>query len=208
MTKWIACICFSVALVATACDEDDSGGGSNDPTPDASTGADLDTPDTGTPDTGTPDTGAPDTGTPDTGTPDTGAPDTGTPDTGTPDLGTPDTGTPDADVATGDAYSAGACDNPADRGRLRAIESEIPDAMGTCAFECIVTGGTCAAECSERELEISSECATCFGDMIACTTASCALNCLTPDSPQCLECQEENCFPGFETCAGLDVPGS
>lgn len=104
--------------------------------------------------------------------------------------------------------SLGDCDNGPDLDALDAAQDSMSDTMGSCAIECLLTGGSCAAECSATKLGISAACGACFGEMILCTTSSCALVCLDATSEACTTCQVNSCFPEFETCAGIDVPGA
>lgn len=63
----------------------------------------------------------------------------------------------------------------------------------------------CAQECITRDLDMSDECATCYGAFVACTIEKCVLDCIAdPDATVCSDCQEEQgCRSEFNTCSGL-----
>jgi hypothetical protein len=159
-----------------------------------------------TPDTATQDAAPTDTGNPDVieadAQPDT-APDTVTdvaPDVA-PDV-IEDTA---VDTTPEDTGAAGACTNASDTAIL-AASADLEDKIGTCAFECISGGAVCGTACIEREVGLSNGCSTCFGETIACTVASCALQCISPSSPNCASCRETNCTPAFTECSGITPP--
>ncbi len=200
--------CLFMALVLFGCDSSDSSPGTNDV-------SDVFVPDTNgndaavevSPDTvdleTTPDV-TPDTTTPDV-EPDTIAPDVA-PDT-IADTTSPDTAA-DTAVAetTPDTTSAGACDNTADNTTLASVQATLEAKIQTCAFECLGQGAGCATTCIQRETALSSGCATCFGEVIACTISNCALQCLDASSAGCTTCRDDKCTPAFETCAGIVQP--
>ncbi len=120
-----------------------------------------------------------------------------------PDVGEePDIQVPGPDVEP----SAGACDNAAD---LHILETQgdtaVQDAMGTCAMRCLMGGTpTCHTDCVRDETGLSQQCSECFGAMLECTMDHCALPCATNASgPNCISCMEDNCYDGFEACAGM-----
>ena len=151
-----------------------------------------------------------------TGTPDLSATDAGSP---TPDISpdrTPDFSiqpdsvpTPDATAAdvggSGDALSAGACDNPDDRSAVMDAQDEMVDKITGCAIGCGLGGSyECSRDCVRDELGISESCAGCFAENILCTLDNCFFECsLDSTSDGCLSCQAENCNPAFEECAGI-----
>lgn len=63
----------------------------------------------------------------------------------------------------------------------------------------------CASNCILEELDMTSECATCYADFVSCTIKNCVAACIAdPDSDQCHECQEtKGCRPEFDSCSGL-----
>ena len=75
----------------------------------------------------------------------------------------------------------------------------------TCGKGCIGGEETCARDCILEDLEMTSECASCYADFVNCTIANCVGACLAdPDSDGCHTCQEEKgCRPDFNTCSGL-----
>jgi hypothetical protein len=63
----------------------------------------------------------------------------------------------------------------------------------------------CARDCILDALEMSSECATCYADLVNCTIDNCVVACIgDPDSDGCHECQATaGCRPTFDECSGL-----
>lgn len=63
----------------------------------------------------------------------------------------------------------------------------------------------CARDCILAELEMSSDCASCYADFVKCTIMHCVGACISdPDSEGCHECQtNEGCRPTFDECSGL-----
>lgn len=100
---------------------------------------------------------------------------------------------------------AGACDNPADQSRLAARYRTLDGTARECAFDCLTDDEGCAARCVRRETGLSVECAACFGTLVECTTANCALRCVISSSDMCRDCRAEYCEAAFEACAGVEI---
>ncbi|MEZ4471729.1 MAG: hypothetical protein R3F60_13210 [bacterium] len=64
----------------------------------------------------------------------------------------------------------------------------------------------CATGCVQRAAGLTDACASCFGDVLACTLMNCALQCINPNNPDCRVCQQQHCLPAFEACAGVAPP--
>jgi hypothetical protein len=111
-----------------------------------------------------------------------------------------------ADATGGDGGSGGACDNPGDFAALGDPELDTEAEIGGCALSCALTGPECSVPCVEEGLGVSNGCAVCFGDVISCTVANCAFQCLDSSSTACRTCQETSCFPAFTECAGISLP--
>lgn len=172
------------------------------------TSPDATEPDTTEPDATQPDTSEPDATEPDTTEPDTTEPDTTEPDATEPDVTEPDTSEPDVtepDTTEPDTSEDGACTNREDLATL-AASRDLEDAIGTCARSCIRGGEACATPCIEEETGLSTECSTCFGQIIECTINNCALQCISPSNPACTRCQADNCQPAFVECSGVTPP--
>jgi len=204
MRVFLLCLVALMALVG--CDSDEATPGTDTVTD--TTSADTNVADTSQDvavDTDSPDTVAPET-TADTAVPETTA---DTVETETiADTVAPETtaDTTETETTPDTVVSNGACDNSADAARFVAIESTLESKIQTCVFECLGQGSTCAATCVERETELSAGCSGCFGEVIACTIANCALQCINASSPGCTTCRDTNCTPAFETCAGIQQP--
>lgn len=120
-----------------------------------------------------------------------------------PTAGAPGTGSPNLSC---DPEEATTCQNDTDCafvidgsartkaqlcGRDECLGSEDPD--------------ECARDCILRDLDMTSDCAGCYGAFVNCTIANCVAACIAdPDSDGCHECQEtEGCRPTFDDCSGL-----
>jgi hypothetical protein len=64
---------------------------------------------------------------------------------------------------------------------------------------------TCATDCILEKLDMTSECATCYADIVACTVMHCLTPCLAdPEGEECATCQvDEGCRGTFNECSGL-----
>ncbi len=123
----------------------------------------------------------------------------------TPDAGvTPDEGVaPSPDAGMGEP--SGACDNDDDTAALDE-HAGLRDTMGQCALQCFGQNAACGAGCVRDAVGVSQGCADCFGEILACTLMHCAIQCIDSASAACAECQEANCLPAFESCAGVSPP--
>ena len=73
--------------------------------------------------------------------------------------------------------------------------------------ECLASDDeNCARDCMLADLDMSSECASCYANFVACTIAECLGDCIgDPNSDGCLECQQTaGCRPEFNDCSGLE----
>lgn len=73
--------------------------------------------------------------------------------------------------------------------------------------ECLASDDqNCARDCMLADLDMSSECASCYANFVTCTIAECLGECIAdPNSDGCLECQETSgCRPNFNDCSGLE----
>lgn len=113
---------------------------------------------------------------------------------------------------------AGACMNDADKIVLCDIESSIDDIMEACGTgSCIgqigdtSEGGglaVCGRDCMTAETDFSDECASCFGEILACTMRECgveALGAISGDRTELEACVAEKCDGDFSTCAGVSL---
>lgn len=73
-----------------------------------------------------------------------------------------------------------------------------------CARNCWAFSG-CTNRCLVEKTKISSQCASCFVDLVGCITYNCLLLCNTkPYSEECSKCKEKaNCYTNLERCTGL-----
>jgi hypothetical protein len=73
--------------------------------------------------------------------------------------------------------------------------------------ECLSSADeNCARDCILADLDMSSECASCYANFVQCTIMECLAACVAdPNSDGCLECQETSgCRPDFDDCSGLE----
>jgi hypothetical protein len=63
----------------------------------------------------------------------------------------------------------------------------------------------CARDCMLAQIDMTSDCASCYAEIVKCTIKNCLAACIDdPDSQGCQECQvTAGCFPDFEACSGL-----
>ncbi len=101
--------------------------------------------------------------------------------------------------------SAGACDNDADFDVLAAVEAQLSDIIGGCVMPCFGQGVACYTTCVQDATGLSDGCADCFGQVMDCTVANCAFQCIDSGSPACADCQENKCAPAFLECAGVPM---
>jgi hypothetical protein len=164
----------------------------------------------GDPGSGDPGQGDPGSGDPGQGDPGGGDPGQGDPGSGDPGQGDPGSGDPgQGDPGGGDNGGQGACMNGPD---LTIIEAQGQDALvseaATCAQGCFLNPDrvTCIAECVSTNTGLSMPCSMCFGGIADCVIDNCLSSCISdPQSQECLDCTNQNCMPGFETCSGLDA---
>ena len=53
----------------------------------------------------------------------------------------------------------------------------------------------------EAKYKFSSDCASCWGNLAGCVSASCSNNC--NDQASCMACIGTFCLDGFNTCLGM-----
>ncbi len=111
-----------------------------------------------------------------------------------------------ADLAQADAAPQGVCLNEADlmlaEGNLEALNAEAQQCA--LAFSSIANGAALTVACIQEYTDLSGPCATCFAEAKFCMMQKCLDTCMVdPSSEPCLECQNQECAPTFETCSGL-----
>jgi len=72
--------------------------------------------------------------------------------------------------------------------------------------ECLGKEASCAANCIVAQLDMSNECAACYGAFVNCTIKQCLSECVVdPDSDECHQCQvDSGCRSTFDACSGLE----
>jgi hypothetical protein len=77
---------------------------------------------------------------------------------------------------------------------------------GKCGQGCLSSGDeNCSRDCILDMLDMSSGCAQCYADTVACTIKNCLGACINdPEAAACKECQvEKGCRAAFNECSGL-----
>jgi len=75
-------------------------------------------------------------------------------------------------------------------------------ALDRCSKDCWAAGD-CVSRCVSRA-GVSARCASCFGEVSACTKKHCLDRCaLDPDGPPCRECSRTACMGDYARCVGV-----
>lgn len=114
---------------------------------------------------------------------------------------TADATKPPADVVTPPTDAAsGACTNAADQAIL--AKPDIDKTIESCALKSFGNAEG-AKKCIVTDTGMSANCAGCFGTMLACTFSKCIGSCMGGNTPECKKCNDKECIPAFEKCAGV-----
>eukprot|EP00732_Lithocolla_globosa_P002947 Lithocolla_globosa_v1_NODE_2128_length_2152_cov_8.954220.p1 type:complete len:668 gc:universal NODE_2128_length_2152_cov_8.954220:137-2140(+) len=73
-----------------------------------------------------------------------------------------------------------------------------------CGRRCLGTM-PCTGDCIAAETGMSLECSHCWGDEANCAGAQCWQECIGGNSPPCLQCNYDNCFPAMSECSGIPI---
>lgn len=112
-------------------------------------------------------------------------------------------GAPSGNVSC-DETQDGVCQNPMDCPFV--IDGTARITAGTCGKGCLASSDeNCSVDCILEELDMSSECATCYAETVACTVMKCLAECVNdPEADACKVCQvEKGCRAAFNECSGL-----
>ncbi|KAG8469311.1 hypothetical protein KFE25_007829 [Diacronema lutheri] len=96
------------------------------------------------------------------------------------------------------------CGALADQARIwgAAFNNELQ----TCSADCWGQP-QCTVHCLQG-INLSGQCARCFGAAVSCTKTDCHSACgWSPTSDGCRECAARNCWPNLSSCAGSAIPG-
>ena len=114
-------------------------------------------------------------------------------------------GTPSTGNVACDPAEATTCQNEGDCPAVQSGEARM--AAGVCGSgECLGAADSgCAITCIQRTVDVSDECADCYGAAVACTAKKCLDKCLgNTEGDACKACQVEmGCREAFNTCSGL-----
>jgi len=118
------------------------------------------------------------------------------------------TGATGGEPATGnvtcDPAENGVCQN--DQDCPFVVDGRARIAAGTCGKGCLASSDeNCARDCLLEELDMSSDCAQCYVDTVACTVMECLGECVSdPEADACKQCQvDKGCRAAFDECSGL-----
>ncbi|HEX2876193.1 MAG TPA: hypothetical protein VHP33_33305 [Polyangiaceae bacterium] len=114
------------------------------------------------------------------------------------------TGGAPTDNVSCDETQDGVCQNPMDCPFV--VDGTARITAGTCGKGCLASSDeNCAVDCILEELAMSSECAKCYADTVACTVMKCLAECVSdPEAEACKLCQvEKGCRDAFNECSGL-----
>lgn len=113
-------------------------------------------------------------------------------------------GEPATGNVTCDPTENGVCQN--DQDCPFVVDGRARISAGTCGKGCLASSDeNCARDCLLEELDMSSDCAQCYVDTVACTVMKCLGDCVNdPEADVCKECQvEQGCRAAFNECSGL-----
>ena len=115
-----------------------------------------------------------------------------------------------ADLNQTDSSPEGVCLNEADmmleEGNLEALDTKAQQCA--LAFFSIANGAALTVACILDGYALSDPCATCFAQKKLCMMQMCLGICVgDPSSESCIECQNQECAPTFESCSGLSNQG-
>ena len=81
--------------------------------------------------------------------------------------------------------------------------------MDACGHQCALSDKSCASKCVQGKEGYSDSCASCFGDLFACTRDHCKLACIGGQTEACTDCVKKAGCPGpFTGCSGFTPPSS
>jgi len=113
-------------------------------------------------------------------------------------------GAPGTGNVSCDPTVEGVCQNATD---CPGVESgEVRLAAGICGKgECLGKDSQCSIDCIQEAVDVTSECADCYGAAVACTAMNCLGECINdPEADMCKACQvTQGCREAFNTCSGL-----
>jgi hypothetical protein len=113
-------------------------------------------------------------------------------------------GAPASNNVACDPEAATTCQNETDCPFVQ--DGTARAAAQACGRACLGEAQSCAVDCILGEIEMSSPCAGCYADIVACTAMSeCLSPCLNdPEGQECADCQvETGCRGTFNECSGL-----
>eukprot|EP00929_Paragymnodinium_shiwhaense_P027733 TRINITY_DN1620_c0_g1_i1.p1 TRINITY_DN1620_c0_g1~~TRINITY_DN1620_c0_g1_i1.p1 ORF type:complete len:279 (-),score=78.52 TRINITY_DN1620_c0_g1_i1:546-1382(-) len=61
----------------------------------------------------------------------------------------------------------------------------------------------CVRDCVLKQRDYTEDCATCFGDVSACTVMKCSFDCVNGETHQCDDCNRIACAGMFIKCSGI-----
>jgi hypothetical protein len=105
-------------------------------------------------------------------------------------------------VAGAFAQSLGNC-TPVDLDYICQNTELVSAVSAACGDQCIAEGQACMEACMAAQLELTSECITCFGEQVTCVVTNCLFQCAVLGDEACAQCALTYCEAGFNECAGI-----
>jgi hypothetical protein len=137
-----------------------------------------------------------------------GAPTTGNGGEPSVAAGAPSTTSGGAPASSGnvmcDPTESGVCQNPTDCPFV--VDGTARLTAGTCGKGCLTSADeNCSRDCILDKLDMSSDCAKCYADTVACAIMNCLAPCLNDtEAEACKQCQvAKGCRAAFNECSGL-----
>jgi len=104
-----------------------------------------------------------------------------------------------------DLEITGACNDTQDLTIFKNDYSTFHGLLLNCSQSCLGTLN-CTQKCCETSIGLTTGCSLCFAEDVGCTAQHCISICFAnPNSPKCVACSEQYCFPALVTCAGVDA---
>lgn len=100
------------------------------------------------------------------------------------------------------AQSLGNC-TPVDLDYICQNTELVSAVSAACGDQCIAEGQACMEACMASQLELTSECISCFGEQVTCVVTNCLFQCAVLGDEACAQCALTYCEAGFNECAGI-----
>jgi len=107
-------------------------------------------------------------------------------------------------VCTFGKNQGNACNNTQDLAVFKKFHDKFHAILEDCSKKNIGDADK-TAHCLAAQTNNTIPCAECFGEDSHCAAVHCSIQCLKdPDSKECLDCVQKNCYKPLLDCAGVD----